>query len=86
MSLNPNGRSPAIIDARMDGRTWMMGDDYTIVDMVRIGPIRNSVTFYKTGDRVGFDRFKYVKAWCERMLARLAVQLSVTIPARPDGK
>jgi GST-like protein len=75
-----------IVDARLDGRTWMMGDDYTIVDIAIVGPFWNFLTFYKAGDLVGFDNFKNAKSWYERMMARPAVQRGLTIPAKPTAK
>ena len=39
-----------ILDARLDGRRWIMGDDYTIADIALIGPVRNLITFYEARD------------------------------------
>jgi GST-like protein len=75
----------AILDDRLNGRQWMMGDDYTIADVAIIGTVRNFVNFYEAGDLVGYDSFTYVKAWFERMMARPAVQRGVNIPAKPDA-
>jgi len=76
----------AIVNDRLDGRMWMMGDEYSIVDIAIMGPVRNFLNFYKAGDLVGFDSFTHVKAWYERMLARPAVQRGVAIPAKPDAQ
>ena len=63
-----------MLDARLDGREWIMGDDYTIADIATAGWVRNFVDYYKAGDLVGYDRLKNVQAWLERWLGRPAVQ------------
>ncbi|MDB5681050.1 MAG: glutathione S-transferase-like protein [Sphingomonas bacterium] len=71
-----------VLDARLDGQTWIMGDDYTIADIATLGWVRNLIGFYEAREIVGFDDFKNVAVWLERGLARPAVQKGLTIPAR----
>jgi GST-like protein len=71
-----------VLDDRLTGRDWIMGDDYTIADIATLGWVRNLIGFYEAGDLVGFDDYKAVKAWLERGLARPAVQRGLTIPSR----
>jgi len=71
-----------VLDNRLEGRTWIMGDDYTIADVALLGWVRNLVGFYEAGELVAFDTLKNVPAWLERGLARPAVQRGLTIPAR----
>lgn len=73
-----------VMDARLEGREWIMGDAYGIVDIAMIGPVRNLVTYYGARDLVQFDTLKNVPAWLERALGRPAVQRGLKIPARPD--
>jgi GSH-dependent disulfide-bond oxidoreductase len=72
-----------VLETRLDGRQWIMGDDYTIADISMLGWVRNLVGFYGAGDLVGFEALKHVPAWLERGLARPAVQRGLTIPKRP---
>jgi GSH-dependent disulfide-bond oxidoreductase len=72
----------AVIEARLAGRTWIMGDDYTIADISMLGWVRNLVGFYGAGDLVGFGDLKHVPAWLERGLARPAVRRGLEIPKR----
>jgi GST-like protein len=72
----------AVLDARLYGRTWIMGDDYTIADIATLGWVRNLIGFYEASEIVGFDAFGNVAAWLDRGLARPAVQKGLTIPAR----
>jgi len=71
-----------VLDDRLEGREWIMGDDYTIADISLLGWVRNVVGFYEAGDLVEFDRLKNVPAWLERGLARPAVQRGLSIPKR----
>jgi len=34
------------LDARLEGRQWILGDDYGIVDISMIGSVRNQVRMY----------------------------------------
>jgi GSH-dependent disulfide-bond oxidoreductase len=72
-----------VLDTRLAGREWIMGDDYTIADVSMLGWVRNLVGFYGARDLVEFDSLPHVPAWLERGLSRPAVQRGLTIPARP---
>lgn len=72
-----------VLEGRLEGRDWIMGDDYTIADIAILGWVRNLIGFYEAGDLVGFADFPRVAAWLERGLARPAVQRGLNIPARP---
>ncbi|MDQ0392904.1 glutathione S-transferase family protein [Labrys monachus] len=69
-----------VIETRLDGREWIMGDEYTIADISMLGWVRNLIGFYGARDLVEFDRLKHVPAWLERGLARPAVQRGLDIP------
>ena len=71
----------AVMESRLDGRAWIMGDDYTIADISLLGWVRNLINFYEAGELVGFADFGNVAAWLERGLARPAVQRGLAIPA-----
>jgi GST-like protein len=72
-----------VLDGRLDGREWIMGDEYTIADISLLGWVRNLVGFYGARDLVAYDTLKNVPAWLERALARPAVQRGLEIPKRP---
>jgi GST-like protein len=72
-----------VLETRLGGRQWIMGDEYTIADMSLLGWVRNLVGFYGAREIVEFDRLKQVPAWLERGLARPAVQRGLEIPKRP---
>ena len=71
-----------VLETRLDGRQWIMDDDYTIADISLVGWVRNLVGFYGAGELVEFDRLKHVPAWLERTVARPAVERGLNIPNR----
>ncbi len=79
---NESRRLLGVLDTRLAGRDWIMGD-YSIADIASLGWVRNLIGFYGARDIVGFDDFKQVAAWLERGLARPAVQRGLAIPAKP---
>jgi GST-like protein len=72
-----------VIEIRLDGRQWIMDDEYTIADISMFGWVRNLVGFYEARELVAFDNLTHVPAWLERGLARPAVQRGLNIPKRP---
>jgi GST-like protein len=71
-----------VLEGRLDGRSWIMGDEYTIADISMLGWVRNLIGFYGARNLVEFDALKQVPAWLERGLARPAVQRGLEIPKR----
>jgi GST-like protein len=74
-----------LMDERLSGRTWMMGEDFTIADISLLGMVRNFINYYEAGDLVNYDQFTHVQTWLARGLARPAVQRGLAIPARPQA-
>ncbi len=73
-----------VMEGRLEGRRWFMGEDYGIVDIAHLGWVRNLIGFYEAGELVGIDDFPVVRAWLERGLARPATQAGLDIPPRPQ--
>ena len=72
-----------VLDKHLAGRTWIMGDEYTIADIATFPWINNLVGFYGAGELVGFADFKQVQRVLEAFRARPAVQRGLQIPKRP---
>ena len=72
-----------VLETRLEGRQWIMGDDYTIAEISLLGWVRNLIGFYGARDIVEYDKLKLVPGWLERGLARPAVQRGLEIPKRP---
>ena len=71
-----------VLNKRLEGRDWIMGDAYTIADMATFGWVRNLVGFYDAGVLVGFDDFANVKRVLNAFVARPAVVAGLNIPKR----
>jgi len=80
-----SARLLGVLDDRLAGRDWVMGDDYSIADISLLGWVRNLIGFYEARELVGFDRLVHVGAWLERGLARPAVQKGLTVPSRKSA-
>ena len=70
-----------VLDKRLEGRDWVMGDQYTIADIAILPWVRNLVGFYGAGELVEFSQFKNVARVLEAFVARPAVAKGLTIPA-----
>ena len=73
-----------VLNERLKGRQWIMGDDYTIADIATFPWVRNLLGFYEAGDLVGIRDFPEVSRVLAAFVARPAVQRAVNIPKRPD--
>ncbi len=80
--VDESKRLLAVLDDRLSGRRWIMGDDYGIADIATLGWVRNLITLYEARELVGYDRLLHVPAWLDRGLARPAVQRGLEIPRR----
>lgn len=72
-----------VLDQRLQGRRWLMGDDYTIADIAVFPWVRNLVGFYGAGELVGFERFANVQRALAAFAERPAVQRGLNVPAAP---
>ncbi|HEX6705859.1 MAG TPA: glutathione S-transferase N-terminal domain-containing protein [Albitalea sp.] len=72
-----------VLDQRLAGREWIMGDDYTIADIATFPWVRNLVGFYEAGDLVGIADMPQVRRVLQAFLARPAVVRGLEIPRRP---
>lgn len=71
-----------VLNQRLQGRRWVMGDEYTIADIAILPWVRNLVGFYGAGDLVDFGQFTEVQRVLDAFVARPAVARGLTIPAR----
>jgi len=72
-----------VLETHLNGRQWVMDDEYTIADISMFGWVRNLIGFYGARELVAFDSLKHVPVWLERGLARPAVERGLNIPKRP---
>jgi GSH-dependent disulfide-bond oxidoreductase len=71
-----------VLDKRLEGRAWVMGDSYTIADMAIFPWVRNLVGFYEASELVGADDFRNVNRSLQAFVARPAVIAGLEIPKR----
>ena len=69
-----------VLEQRLAGRNWIMGDIYTIADIAIFPWVRNLVGFYEAGELVGFTGFENVRRVLETFVARPAVVKGLDIP------
>ena len=72
-----------VLDRHLKGRSWMMGETYTIADIAIFPWVNVLNTFYGAGDLVGSGDFRQVNRVLEVFLARPAVVRGLNIPPRP---
>ena len=69
-----------VLNGRLDGRNWLVADQYTIADMM-IYPWARAFVWAK----VSVDGLPHLQAWFDTIDARPAVQRALTIPkAQPQ--
>ena len=71
-----------VLEGRLDGRQWIMGDTYTIADIAIFPWVRGLKMFYEAGPQVGLDDMANVNEWLDRAIARPASQTGLNIPDR----
>jgi len=71
-----------VLDQRLAGRDWIMGDEYTVADIATFPWVRNLIGFYGAGELVEFGQFKQVQRVLDAFVARPAVARGLEIPAR----
>jgi GST-like protein len=72
----------SVLDRHLEGKRWIMEDDYTIADIATFPWIRNLVGFYGAGDLVEFAKYANVQRVLDAFAARPAVQRGLLIPKR----
>jgi GSH-dependent disulfide-bond oxidoreductase len=71
-----------VLEQRLQGRAWLMGDLYTIVDIAVFPWVRNLIGFYGAADLVAIEQYREVTRVLEAFVARPAVIRGLQIPAR----
>jgi len=74
-----------VLDGRLAGRAWIMGDEFSIADIATFPWVRNLVGFYGAADLVGFGDYAEVARVVAAFAARPAVVRGLLIPAAPPA-
>ena len=71
-----------VLNQRLAGRRWVMGEDYTIADIAIFPWVRNLVGFYGAGELVEIERFVQVQRALAAFGERPAVQRGLAVPSK----
>ena len=74
-SVKESRRLLEVLDKRLAGNAYLLGDEFTIVDIATY-PWARSYPWAK----VSVEGLDNLKAWCDRIDARPATQKAITIP------
>ena len=78
--VDESKRLLGVLNQRLEGRSWIMNDDFTIADIAIFPWVRGLVDFYDAGALVGIDNFPNVQRVLAAFLARPAVERGLTLP------
>lgn len=73
----------AVLDRQLEGKSWLLGDDYTIADIATFPWVRNLIGYYGAGELVGFKDYRHVQRVFNAFLERPAVVSGLNIPPAP---
>lgn len=71
-----------VLEQRLTGRRWIMGNDYTIADIAIFPWVRGAKVVYDAEEALGFADLPKVNAWLDRAIERPASQAGLNIPPR----
>ncbi|QQC65285.1 glutathione binding-like protein [Paraburkholderia ginsengisoli] len=72
-----------VLNQRLEGRDWILGEQYSIADIATFPWVRNLAGFYEAGELVGIQDFTNVTRVLAAFVARPAVERGLNIPKRP---
>lgn len=67
---NEAKRILGVLDKRLEGQDFLVGNEYTIADMATVPWVNGVDVFYKAGEKLELAKFQNVKSWVARVLAR----------------
>lgn len=82
----------SVLDKHLAERQYIVGDEYTIADMVILPWVRQLRTGYKHPSGISgleflsIDKYTNVNAWADRLLAREEVQRGIAVCTNGKGK
>jgi GSH-dependent disulfide-bond oxidoreductase len=80
--VNEAKRLLAVLDGHLKGKSWMLGEDFSIADIAIFPWVRNLVGFYGACDLVGFSGFQEVQRVLQAFVQRPAVIRGLEIPKK----
>ena len=77
--LKETQRLLGVLETRLEGRTYLVAEQYTLADIAIFPWIRTLLNFYAAGELVGFQDFPRTAAWYERLLRRPSTQAGILV-------
>ncbi|MFL6686131.1 glutathione binding-like protein [Paraburkholderia graminis] len=71
-----------VLEQRLEGREWILGDQYSIADIATFPWVRNLIGFYEAGELVAIQDFPNVQRALAAFVARPAVVRGLDSPER----
>ena len=71
-----------VLEARLEGAEYLVGDEYSIADIATFPWVRGAKVFYEAEEAFEMASMPNVGAWLERCTARPAAAKGLEIPAR----
>lgn len=81
--INESKRLLGVLNKHLQGRNWIMDNEYTIADIAIFPWIRNLIEFYEAGDQVEINKLPEVLRVLKQFVARPAVKKGLVTPPRP---
>ena len=69
----------AVLEARLTGRKFLVGEEYSIADMATMPWINGAQVFYGATDKLEFAKFPNVLAWMKRCLERPKTEAGMSV-------
>lgn len=82
--VNESKRLLGVLDVRLAGRAWIMGDDYSIADIAVLPWIRCLHVNYQAEELLDLQSYRNVQRVLSAWLARPAVQRGLDMPPTPN--
>ena len=76
---NETRRLLQVLEDRLANRDYLLGDDYSVVDMATMPWVRCLGGFYDAAEHLGLGDFAKVDSWQERCLKRPATQRGIEV-------
>ena len=81
--VNESKRLLGVLEQRLQGRQWIMGDDYTIADIAVLPWVRCLHVNYEADALLGLQDYRNVQRVLSAWLERVPVQRGLNMPPAP---
>jgi GST-like protein len=75
----------SVLEARLTGRQYIMGDDYTIADIATFPWVNGLSAFYKGDETLGLADYTNVQEWLTRCMDRPASKTGMHVAPFPSS-